>query len=111
MRRVRNPKRLINSVSGDPHDSIQFVDDERHGVPPPAIDFAVHEKVLQLFLSANADRPKSVAGLAIRMMAAAPRGGPNGPKWAELGAFSQFSGHARLGYYCGIVFLQYAARQ
>ena len=47
MRRVRNPKRLVNSVSRDPDDAIARIDDKRHRVAAAAVDLSVDEEVLK----------------------------------------------------------------
>jgi hypothetical protein len=65
LRGVGYPKRLVNSVSGHPHNSIHFVDDNRHRVARRARHLPIHEKVLELFAAIQPDRSKSVAGAPI----------------------------------------------
>jgi hypothetical protein len=65
LRGIRYAKRLVNSVSGDPHDPVGIVDNNRHRVAHVSRDLPIDEKVLQLLASAEADRLKSVAGTTI----------------------------------------------
>ena len=65
MRGVGYPKRLVNSVSGDPHNPIHFVDDDRNRVAHVARHFPVDEKILELLAAIEPNRPKTVSGTAI----------------------------------------------
>jgi hypothetical protein len=61
---VRNPKSLINSVSGNPHDPIRIIlrnRDNRDTITVGASDFSVDEEVLELFPAPQPGWVKSVA--------------------------------------------------
>src|SRR4051812_1191234 len=65
LRGVGYPKSLVNSVSGDPHNPIGFVDHQRDGVAGGSRDFSIHEVVLQLLAPVQPHRVKPVAGTTI----------------------------------------------
>jgi hypothetical protein len=64
LRAIRYPKRLINSMSCDPDDTVVAVDHERHESALAACNFAIDQEILQRFVSAESQRLKAVAGPA-----------------------------------------------
>ena len=61
LRAIRNPKRLINSMSRDPDDTVVLVDHERQQIAVGACNFAIHEEILQLLVPLEPGGAKTIA--------------------------------------------------
>jgi hypothetical protein len=76
LRGVSYPKRLIDTVPGDPNDPIRLVNNQRHAIALVPRHLSVHKKVLQFLLSIETERPEPVARAPIADRQWTPPGVP-----------------------------------